>query len=305
MVVGCAEQMKVRGPAPAPETFLPAFVLDGWQQDSYQNPVRHYTAQSLYLYLGEGAERYKSYHVDLLTHATYRFGLLGAPAVSVDVFRMDKPLDAYGIFSVERDRTAPIAKMGAVSTHMGEKQCDFWRGCFFVRVKIIGEVKDAKEALEYFAKNIDEKMKGEVAVPELSLFPAENRVVAGDSHYVKNLLGCSFLGAGFTVEYDLAGKKATMFMACYPTIIEAENAWIKLHRALAPAGSEPVVLPGPWQRGYRATEPKLGRGLVAQQGAFVAGIFGVDDEKVASEMVGNLVLAIKAVSTPKPAKPKK
>ena len=53
------------------------------------------------------------------------------------------------------------------------------------------------------------------------------------------------------------------------------------------------VLPGPWDNGYRATDPKLGRGLVVRKGNYIAGIFGSVDDATAFKMVSSLVNALK------------
>ena len=91
-----------------------------------------------------------------------------------------------------------------------------------------------------------------------------------------------------------------MFMAMLPATFDAAVGmpdvvltYLQLRRTLVKDGSTPQVLPGPWDNGYRATDPKLGRGMVARKGNYILGIFGTHDDKTASDMTSFLVNALK------------
>jgi hypothetical protein len=53
------------------------------------------------------------------------------------------------------------------------------------------------------------------------------------------------------------------------------------------------VLPGPWDEAYLATEPKLGRGLVARKGNSLLGIFGAPNDQAALAMTAHLAQGIR------------
>ncbi|KPK99328.1 MAG: hypothetical protein AMK75_06710 [Planctomycetes bacterium SM23_65] len=306
LVTGCAEEQGTGlfglgpKPAPAPQTVLPLDEPEGWERAIPNYPIRLYVRENLYLYLAQKADLYNDYGFRRLAHGIYRPNLLGEPTVVVDAYIMDLPLHAYGIFSVERNRSDKMVKIGG-GGHLGEKECVFWKGNHFVRVKLMADVENAEEVLKGFAVKTEKNIVGPVTIPELAFFPVEKRTPAGDSYHVDDLMGYDFLGRGFTVEYDLEGTKATMFLAILPPDVVGKQpeggppvpgitttAYIKLRRALLGAGETPQVLPGPWQHAYRASEPKLGTGLVARKGRCIAGIFGCPDEKLALQMTSEL-----------------
>jgi len=287
--------------APRPVTVLPPDEPEGWEEAIPDHPIKLYVRENLYLYLGQKADRYNAYGLRRLAHGIYRPNLLGKPTVTVDAYYMDLSLHAYGLFSVERNREDKIVEIGG-GGHLGEKECVFWKGNHFIRVKLIEEIENGEEVLKAFAERTERNILGPTTVPELGLFPAENRTPAGDTYVVDDLMGYEFLGRGFTVEYDLEGSKATMFLAIFPPDVPTKQpkgaapvvgvtttAFLKLRRALLKGNETPQVLPGPWQYGCRATEPKLGTGLVARKGRCIAGIFGAPSEEVALRMTASLV----------------
>jgi hypothetical protein len=286
---------------------LPADDPDGWQLDLYNNPVKYYNRENLYLYLGEKANRVNDYGFVSLEHGVYRASLLAKSSVVVDAFRMDQPLDAYGIYSVECSRSDKILAVGG-GGHLGEKESVFWKGSYFVRVKLIGDVDKPEEVLASFANRTAENIQGADALGELAIFPPDGRVPAGDAYYVDNLFGYDFLGRGFTVDYLLAEKKATMFLAIVSPGPEkkirmrkgmplppgsVETAFLKLRRALLMDGETPQVLPGPWDEAYLATHPKLGRGMVARKGNYLVGVFGAPDDQTAMGMTASVVQSLR------------
>jgi len=286
---------------------LPQDDPEGWQLDLYDNAVKYYSRENVYLYLGEKADLYNDYGLIKLEHGVYRPNLLAKPAVVADAYLMYQPLDAYGILSVECNRADNITSVGG-GGRVGTKECTFWKGNYFVRVKLTAEVENPEEVLTYFAQRTAENIQGPTAIGELALFPDAGRVPACDAYYVDNLLGYDFLGRGFTVEYQFGEKKATMFLAIVTPGAErklrmrrgmpaapdsVETAYLKLRRALLKDGETPQVLPGPWDHGYLATHPKLGRGMVARRGTCLVGVFGAPDDQTAMGMTATVVQALR------------
>ena len=286
---------------------LPADDPEGWQLDLYDNPVKYYNRENLYLYLGEKTNQYNDFGFVRLEHGVYRANLLAKPSVVVDAFRMDQPLDAYGIFTAERNRADKMIPVGG-GGHVADKESVFWKGSYFVRIKLIADVENPEQVLTSFAQRTADDIQGAADVGELSVFPEAGRVAAGDSYVVDKLLGYDFLGRGFTVDYLLDDKKATMFLAVVtprpekallmrkgmpPAPDSVETAFLKLRRALLLDGSTPPLLPGPWDEAYIATHPKLGRGMVARRGSYLVGIFGAPDDRSAMAMTASVVQSLR------------
>ena len=107
-------------------------------------------------------------------------------------------------------------------------------------------------------------------------FPAANRIVSSDAYYVDDLMGYECLGRGFTVDYDLASGKATMFLAIVPPAVEGSTmsptvvAYSKFRRVLKADGEAAEILPGPWDHGCTAANPKMGGGILTRKGRYLA-----------------------------------
>ena len=284
---------------------LPADAFEGWERAIPPGrPVKFYIRKNLYLALKDKSQQYLDYGFRRLEEADYRPNLLGEPTVAAEAYMMDLPLHAYGIWSVERQRTDKMPTDLGVAAHLGKKEASFWKGNYFCRFRIIRDVDDPEEVLAYFIRTTAANIAGQTQIPILSAFPADNRTPAGDSYFVKDLLGYDFLGRGFTVEYSLDGKKAVMFLAILPPAVEpdkedaeplptvtpTQKAYVLLRRALlADESAVPEILPGPWDHGYQATHPKLGRGIVTRRGLYIAGVFGAPDDDTAVTMTSELM----------------
>ena len=282
---------------------LPKDAYESWERAVPPGrPVKYYIRKNIYLYEKGDTERYIDYGFRRLEHAPYRPNLLGEPTVIADAYMMDLPLHAYGIWSVQRRRSDKMLE-GPVSAHVGEKEATFWKGNTFCRFRLVKNVDNPEEVLAYFVHTTAANIPGQTEIATLKAFPSDDRTPAGDSYYVKDLLGYDFLGRGFTVAYDLAGKKATMFLAITPPAVEtseeteealppvtpAQKTYVLLRRALLKSNEAPEILPGPWEHGYAATHPKLGTGLVARRGRYIAGVFGAPDRETAVNMTSELV----------------
>jgi len=309
VTLGCQSTKQWLGmtpsPAPGPGAFLPADEPEGWERATPEHPVEIYSRENLYLYLDQKADLYNRYGFMTLEHGTYRPNLLANPAAVVDVYQMDHPVHAYGSFSVERNREDKMVDIGG-GGHLGEKECVFWKGQHFVRVKLIAEIQNAEEVLEALARKTEKNIPGVTEIAELRVFPTENRVPAGDAYYTDDLLGYECLGRGFVVEYDFDGKKAAAILAIFPpggktAAAKAEpaypgpttTAYVKWRRELLGSGETPQVLPGPWDHGYRAAEPKLGQGVVARRGRYIVAVFGTPSEEASIGMAATIVSALR------------
>ena len=106
---------------------LPADEPDGWEIDLYDNPVKTFARDNLCLYAPDKVDRCLEYGFVKLTHGVYRPNLLGKPTVIEDAYQMDSPLDAYGLFTAERNRENKMANIGG-GCSIGEKESVMWKG---------------------------------------------------------------------------------------------------------------------------------------------------------------------------------
>jgi len=136
----------------------------GWSAGDYHG---YYTSENLHDYLNGGAARYLGYGFQELYMREYLGGSQGKSRVIVELYRMDSPANAYGIFSSDRAGHNP-GSVG-VEAALGEHLLQFYQGDYFVRILDIDLVGGLKPALLEFGRLIARALPsaGEHSVPEL------------------------------------------------------------------------------------------------------------------------------------------
>ncbi len=113
---------------PALETVLrqpPAGLLAGELRQEFE-------PANLHEYLDGGAERYLGYGFQRLAVRELRAGADGPP-LRVEVYRMDRPANAYGLFSSDRAGEDPGGS--GMDAALGEHLLQFWQGPYFFRIQ--------------------------------------------------------------------------------------------------------------------------------------------------------------------------
>ena len=180
------------------EVLPPAASVKGWQLREH---VRTYAPDDLYEYIDGNADLFRSYGFTDLAVGDY------APAeakgwVSVDVYNMGTPLQAFGIFGAERPpdvKPTPLGTQGYESNGL----IAFWKGAYYVKVSLV-ESED-KQGARRLARVAAGRIAAEEAMPvELRRLPSEGRI-AGSERYVKRgALGQAFLRNTVSAQYMIA-----------------------------------------------------------------------------------------------------
>jgi len=170
-------------------------VLEGWTQDG---EVLSYDADNLWEYINGAAELFLEYDVQTCQTADLSHGDL---TVTVDVYDMGTPLNAFGIFV--RERPAPGAPLpGATEAVVSPPyQALLLKDAVYVKVNAIeGELSETagRELLEALAA----ALPGQTYYPaELDLLP-QTGVVAGSQGYKREgYLGLTELSHCLYAEY--------------------------------------------------------------------------------------------------------
>lgn len=171
-------------PSKKEEPFLPQEnEFSGWKQ---AEAISHYTRESLYGYINGGAEIFLQYDFRHLIHAVYSREIQGAASeIIVEIYTMATPLDAFGIFSVNRSGGEQVSQKIDALNWISPSQINFVKEFYYVN--ILG-FECSLEELEDFASIIAYKIPGEPVTPAaLNRFPDENRI-QGSEKYIKGPL---------------------------------------------------------------------------------------------------------------------
>ena len=120
------------------ETLVPKSI-DGWKSEGGDGT---YNRKDLYDYIDGEAEVYLAYA--FREAFTRGFVQEGQPAITVDLFDMGTPSDAYGIFSFERE--SGDVGIGTDSEY-SSGLLRFWKGSYFVSILADQETPESKSAV--------------------------------------------------------------------------------------------------------------------------------------------------------------
>ncbi len=203
--------------------------FSGWKADD----VERWDRSTLYQYINGGAELFLSYSFERAV--SRRYTRADQPDIMVDIFRMDRPQDAYGVYSLSREEeNTTVGQGGQYSSGL----LLFWKHRYYISILASPETPESRDAVHKFAENISEMIGETIPLPSLvSRLPEEglesNSIRYFHHHAWQNVFGFlsneNFLRMNDSTEAVLARYrfdtgKAVMFLLEYKTEEDAEAA---------------------------------------------------------------------------------
>lgn len=121
--------------------------------------------------------------------------------IKAELYKHATPLDAFGIYSQERDPGYKFMQLG-VQGYIEEGILNFLDGVYYIKLSTIQKGDKAQEALILIAKKLDDHLKQDNSFPPvLKYFPAESRQPNSEKYVSQNFLGHSFFKSVITAVY--------------------------------------------------------------------------------------------------------
>ncbi len=175
-----------------------------------------YSPGNLYEYIDGGAEAFVGYDFVALAHAVYQ---RGDAEITVDVYDMGRPDNAFGIYSSERSPEYSFISIGAEG-YQGDLLINFLHDRYYVKLSAFSDTQKGPGLLEPFARWISSAVGTAPSLPKpLSLFPAANLLPHTQTFVLRSPLGREFLSPAYTARYSLAANTETVVVLSF-----AENA---------------------------------------------------------------------------------
>jgi len=209
-----------------------------------------YKPDTLYQYIDGGADVYLLYDFQTLLHQDFKSG---AAEVTVDIYDMGRPEDAFGIYSAERSPKYNYIPVGAEGYH-SKGALNFFQDRYYV--KLVGSGTGADTLLDQFAHTLSTRIAGSRTLPPvLSKLPQLHRVRHSEQYIRKDPLGHPFLAPSYVVTYASAPKESKMFVsvATDPAAAKARIDQLAKHFK---------------QTGECAAAPELGEGGIRAKNSF-------------------------------------
>src|SRR5271157_3567510 len=174
-----AEKNKLAALLPAPPEFF-----------GKPGPPARFYSTDLYRYLDGGADAYLDYGLVALIHREFKSGNVD---LTVDIYDMGDPLQAFGIYSAERSPDYLFIPIGAEG-HVDMGSLGFLQANYYVKLQAFGDNDNTPPALEAAARGIMARIGPRGTAPQpVSWFPAAGQVAASQKYVVKAPLGRDYL----------------------------------------------------------------------------------------------------------------
>jgi hypothetical protein len=251
-----------------------------------------YGPHNLYEYIDGAAGLYQSYDFERLAVADYQLGDDRKQAIVVELYEMRTPLQAFGIYSVER---APHLKFERIGTegYVSEGSCNFYKGRLYAKLAARRRDEATVRVVRRFARRIAAAAKGPARPPAiLKVIPSRARVQDSEHFTGAAVLGHDFLPNGFLADYSLGDKPSRLFLTLFPDEAQARAAYADLARFLREQGRMLGERAGLGDEAMAGEEPFYGLALACRKGSAVCGIVRIPDEEsgrgVLEELLANL-----------------
>ncbi len=283
LVVGPAEAAGPRSVLP------PASVAKGWKQ---VGAPKLYNSNNLFNLIDGEAEAVMAYAFAGCAHGEYAPSGQARPVLTMDVFDMSDPLNAFGLFSSsERTSGKPVA-IGAEGVRIEPSALNFWKGRFVVRTTIIQVNPASKAALEAFARAAAGRIAGAGGPPAALQALPSARQPRSEKYVRANVAGHAFLKNAVTARYPKLGQGAELFIAQYPNPAGAKAA-LEAYRGFEKSGTGLTPLKGVGEAGFRVVDRYAKNVVVAQKGRSLIGAHHVRDAASAQNLVRQAVARVR------------
>ena len=170
--------------------------IPGWKT-TQEDPV--YDANNLWDIIDGAADLFLEYSFIDLHIARYLSD--DSIEVKAELYRHSSEVNAFGIYSQERDPGYSFIKIG-VQGYLQQGVLNFLTGVYYIKLSTFQTGNRAQEALLIIARKLDEHLMQNNSFPQiLNKFPLEGKLPNTEQYASRNFLGYSTLSNAYTAVY--------------------------------------------------------------------------------------------------------
>lgn len=266
------------------EKYLPQTVK-GWK---ISEEDQHFDQRTLYNYINGGAELYLSYGFVKLISRTYEMS--NQPKITVDIFDMNTPQNAFGVFSHSREKED--GQFGQGSQYSFGLLL-FWKSQFYISILASPETEESKEAVFHLAQIIDDSIQEEGQLPEIMNFlPAKSLIKESikyfrhhvwlNSYYFisdQNIFHIDQETEAILAKYNIEDHKPILLLIKYPSKEKSNRAYSDFIK---------YFVPDLENTGVSQIEDSTWVGCTREENMVIA-VFNASTENVALELLNEVV----------------
>ena len=259
--------------------------VSGWTMD---DEPRVFYPENLWEYINGAADGYLIYGFQEVVTADYSQESTGQQAV-IEIYRMQDPLNAFGIYTQERNPEYNFSKIG-VEGYLGGTQVNFWAGSYYVKITVYEESDDLIKEMLKLAANIAGKIEDHASEPvQAGYFPQKNQLPHTVKYIPGDILGQRYLTNGFEARYRINDTDYKMVMVIADDSDAAKEELTQYRQFITTSGKVLKDLNAPGEGGFAGEDSFYGRMLAVRSGNYILVILGVPSESIGMEAITELV----------------
>ncbi|NPU98770.1 MAG: hypothetical protein HPY51_16365 [Candidatus Omnitrophica bacterium] len=188
----------------------------------------------LYEYINGGAGAFHNYDFVALGHQDYK---KEDTDITVDVYYMGNPLNAFGIYAAERSPDYEFIPVGAEG-YQAESLIHFVQGPYYVKLSGFSENQGGvQNVLRAFAGEVSRRIGDDKSLPEiLRIFPSMGLIPRSHSFEKRAPLGYEFLAPALLAKYAFREEPSTLVLSMAASGEEARERIQKMRERVAKSG---------------------------------------------------------------------
>ncbi len=214
---------------------LAALLPDAKSLNAQLDGEVEFYGENLYELIDGAAGIFHDYDFVALGHAVYK---RDESDITVDIYFMGKPLNAYGVFSIEGSPDYNYVDIGT-SAYLEDGILNFVQGSYYVKISAYGnDAEQVKSLMKEFASSVSSQIKEGKELPELLKLLPESHLVAHSKGYnLKAPLGYQFLAPALTANYQFGEVTATLILSIAENADQAKKRIQQMREQVAKSGS--------------------------------------------------------------------
>jgi len=262
-----------------PQALPASGAVSGW---SLQGVARSFTPRDLWEYIDGEADLFVGYGFRGLETGQYARDTNAKRGITLDVYDMGTPLNAYGIYANERGDGGTSISVGAAGYVAGDLIA-FWKGGYYVKIAMM-DSRDARAA-RALAQATAARLRGVTRLPaEFNRLPRQGRVAGSERYVRKDALGHKDLTNVISANYRIGKSVASLHRAELPDIGAAKRAWDKLRTFERSAGKGLANVSDVGQAAFAVRDATYGQMIVVRQGPLV--VIATSDKAGVADLAG-------------------
>ena len=257
-----------------------------------------YTPSTLENHVDGEAEAIKRYDFKECSYAEYGLAGQSKDLITVDIYQMGTPTDAYGYYTSQRNASAPVVKIGAEG-YQESSALNFWKGPYYVKITITAaNPAPLQGQMNQIAQAIAPKLTGPTAVPDIVNLLPPGYAPRTEQYRRSDIAAQAYIRNGMVAKYPTAGPRAELFVAVYPTPAAAKDAYTKYQAYLTKpgnlaSGARPVTLSGIGESAVGVKSLFTGEVVAALKGKYLIGVRQAKDSASAQALVKSAITRAK------------